>query len=302
MAHDALRLDAGAEQQCRSHPLGWETTLRLRVRFSKIGKIRFIGHRDVARVAERAVRRVGLPVAYSKGYSPRMRLSFGLALPTGYESEAEYVELPLLAGAFSGDGSTQDSRACAGPVILAACAAHAPCVQQACSAALSYCTVAAALSEALPVGMDVSAATLSDGHGPSLQSAIQWCGWQFEILELDATAARKAIADFLLSDTVVTERVHKGETISSDVRSSVGRLWLVGCSDRGVVLGVELAAKPRVVRPSELIAALAPAHEMGRARRTHQWANDAAGRTEPVVPAGCANRHKELISAGNDTG
>ncbi|WP_419840997.1 TIGR03936 family radical SAM-associated protein [Candidatus Poriferisodalis sp.] len=258
--------------------------MRLRVRFSKVGKIRFIGHRDVARVMERAVRRIGLPVAYSKGFSPRMKLSFGLALPTGYESDAEFVELPLAPGG------------CEGSVIVGRRSTYSPCEQELPETAPSYCTIADALSEALPVGMDASAVMLSDG-GQSLQAAIQWCGWQFEIVGLGAQPAQQAVADFLAADTVVTERVHKGETVSSNVRAGVGTLRLVGRSDRGAVLSAELSAAPRVVRPSELVPALAPTHEMGIARRTHQWTTGAAGRAEPAVPARCANRHKELISA-----
>ena len=272
--------------------------MRLRVRFSKTGKIRFIGHRDVARVTERAVRRVGLPVAYSEGFSPRMKMSFGLALPTGYESDGEFVELPLVADAVthgSAPGGDAD-RAISGPVIVCRTDAHRPCPHEPESSAPSYCTIAGALSEALPVGMEVSAAVLTDGRGPSLQAATRSCGWQFDIVGLDRAAAQKAVAEFLAAGTVVTERVHKGETVSSNVRPSVEVLQVVGCSDRGAVLSAVLSATPRVVRPSELVPALAPAHEMGIARRTHQWTCGAAGRAEPAVPAMCAQKHKEPIS------
>ena len=44
---------------------------------------------------ERALRRSGLPVAWSEGFSPRPLLSFGLALPTGAESLAEYLDVRL---------------------------------------------------------------------------------------------------------------------------------------------------------------------------------------------------------------
>ena len=271
--------------------------MRLRVRFSKVGKIRFIGHRDVARVTERAVRKVGLPVAYSQGFSPRMKLSFGLALPTGYESDAEFVELPLVADAVRDPSAAEPgARHAAGPVIAGRSGDHAPCEHGPPSAAPSYCTVAEALSEALPMGMDVSAVTLVDGRGPSLQAAVHSCGWEFDIVGLDATAAAKAVADFLAAGTVVTERVHKGETVSSDIRPSVEVLQVVGRSGWGAVLSAVLSATPRVVRPSELVSALAPAHDMGKARRTHQWTCGAAGRAEPAVPSRCAQRQKETLS------
>jgi Uncharacterized protein conserved in bacteria (DUF2344) len=69
--------------------------IRIRLRFSKLGKVRFTSHRDTARIWERALRRVDAPVAYSEGFSPRPRLSFGLALSTGHESLGEYLDVDL---------------------------------------------------------------------------------------------------------------------------------------------------------------------------------------------------------------
>ncbi len=69
--------------------------MKQRVRFTKLGKVRFLSHRDIARVWERALRRAGVRVAYSEGFSPRPRLSFGLALSTGYESLGEYLDIDL---------------------------------------------------------------------------------------------------------------------------------------------------------------------------------------------------------------
>ncbi|MGH9152349.1 MAG: TIGR03936 family radical SAM-associated protein, partial [Acidimicrobiales bacterium] len=69
--------------------------MRLRFRFSKLGKVRWTSHRDVARMWERAFRRVELRLAYTQGFSPRPRVSFGLALPTGAESVAEYLDVEV---------------------------------------------------------------------------------------------------------------------------------------------------------------------------------------------------------------
>src|SRR5205814_9079184 len=78
--------------------LGGTAGMRVRFRFAKLGKIRWTSHRDVARMWERAFRRVGLPLAYTQGFSPRPKVSFGLALPTGHESVAEYLDLELAPG------------------------------------------------------------------------------------------------------------------------------------------------------------------------------------------------------------
>src|SRR5215467_12649173 len=71
------------------------TVAKVRLRFAKRGRLRFLSHRDVARSFERAVRRAGVPVSHSHGFSPHPRLSWIGAAPTGTASEAEYVEIGL---------------------------------------------------------------------------------------------------------------------------------------------------------------------------------------------------------------
>ncbi|MFD2349881.1 TIGR03936 family radical SAM-associated protein [Nonomuraea ferruginea] len=66
---------------------------RLRVRYAKRGRLRFTSHRDISRAVERAVRRAGIPVAYSAGFSPHPKISYAGAAPTGVASEAEYLEI-----------------------------------------------------------------------------------------------------------------------------------------------------------------------------------------------------------------
>ena len=59
--------------------------------------MRFASHRDIARAVERGVRRAGLPIAYSAGFTPHPKISYAGAAPTGTASEAEYLELSLTA-------------------------------------------------------------------------------------------------------------------------------------------------------------------------------------------------------------
>ncbi len=67
------------------------------VRYAKRGKMRFASHRDVARAFERGVRRAGLPIAYSAGFTPHPKISYAGGAPTGVASEAEYLSLGLTA-------------------------------------------------------------------------------------------------------------------------------------------------------------------------------------------------------------
>ena len=68
---------------------------RLRVKYAKRGRARFTSSRDFGRAFERALRRAGVPMAYTSGFSPHPRISYANSVPTGAASEAEYLEIGL---------------------------------------------------------------------------------------------------------------------------------------------------------------------------------------------------------------
>jgi len=63
------------------------------LRFAKGGKMKYIGHLDLLRVFQSAIRRAALPIAYSMGFNPHQLISFALPLPVGMDSVCEYIEL-----------------------------------------------------------------------------------------------------------------------------------------------------------------------------------------------------------------
>ncbi len=71
------------------------TRQRYRLRFVKQGNLCFIGHRDLLRAIERLLRRARLPVAFSQGFHPKPRVSYLSALPLGFSSDDEAMELIL---------------------------------------------------------------------------------------------------------------------------------------------------------------------------------------------------------------
>jgi radical SAM-linked protein len=71
--------------------------LKVRIQFEKLGSIRFSSHRDLMRAFERAFAAGGVPVSWSEGFHPHMRLSFGPPLKTGWESREEYMDVQLEA-------------------------------------------------------------------------------------------------------------------------------------------------------------------------------------------------------------
>lgn len=232
--------------------------IRVRVRFSKTGKVRFTSHRDVARIWERALRRAGIRVAYTEGFSPRPRVSFGLALATGYESEAEYLDMDLA------DGPQND---------------HQVWVLQICRQ----------LDLALPNGVDVLAADIVDRSVDSLQKAVESCTWQIEVDGIDYVNATQWVDEFLSREQIVVERERKGRAVREDVRAQVFALDVTRSTNQGVRLVTELGTQPRAFRPTELLAAIDPPLHARSVRRMNQWMSQGGERVEPLAADAAPN-------------
>jgi radical SAM-linked protein len=232
--------------------------IRMRVRYSQYGKVRFLSSRDMARVAERAIRRAGLSVAYSEGYSPRPKLHFGLALSTGYESDAEYLDLDL-----------DPERG--GPV--------------------DADKVGSALQPCLPRGLLITAIGEIEAGEPSLQEAVTSTAWRAEVLEDPLPLAARA-ESLLRSESHEIEIVRKGKQMSEDLRPLLLHLAVRPVEQRPspgplepiaprAELSFELGTKPRSIRPSELLATLG-VEEPVTVARTHQWIQRGTQRIEPL--------------------
>ncbi len=68
---------------------------RIRIKYTKGEEVKYISHRDLMRVFQRAIRRANLPILYSQGFNPHMKISWGQALKVGKSSEGEYAELQM---------------------------------------------------------------------------------------------------------------------------------------------------------------------------------------------------------------
>jgi radical SAM-linked protein len=205
--------------------------VRVRLRFSKLGKIRFTSHRDVARLWERSLRKADLEVVYTEGFSPRPKMHFGLALSTAHESEAEYVDIDLV----DADGG------------LAAVAVA--------DGSALFEHLAHRLNPVLTEGMTITGAAVADTRAPSLQEDVVACRWSITLDGVDAERAREAVATAMAADSLVVSRIRKGERRSDDVRPAIETLDVVTEAGAAVIEAV-LATKPRGLRPGELLAAV----------------------------------------------
>jgi radical SAM-linked protein len=156
---------------------------RLRIRYAKRGRLRFASHRDFARALERAIRRAGVPIAHSAGFTPHPRVSYVGAAPTGAASEAEYAELSL--------------RREVEPQWLRS-----------------------ALDGALPPGLDV-VDCVPAGPGPGLADLIDASAWWIELPGESPQVVAAAVEALLAAGSVEVERRTKSGRKLVDVRSAI---------------------------------------------------------------------------------
>lgn len=67
--------------------------MKTRIRFTKTGSLKFIGHLDCMRFFQKALRRAGFDVAYTGGFSPHQKMSFASPLSVGTTSDGEYIDI-----------------------------------------------------------------------------------------------------------------------------------------------------------------------------------------------------------------
>jgi len=227
----------------------------VRLRYTKRGKVRWISHRDVARALERAFRISELPLAFTEGFSPRPKVSFGLALSTGHESEAEYLDLVFVEAVDLGALSTS-------------------------------------LTEALPDGMAVTGAVPLLERAPALQEAVTAVVWQVEPVRadgapIDASQLGAHVDRALELPALPTSRRRKGRDVEEDVLPFIRRCELRPTNP--VSVEMELITQPRSAKPGDILSGIAHATGLAgglaeaRVLRTHQWIERDGTRLEPLV-------------------
>ncbi|GGJ13829.1 TIGR03936 family radical SAM-associated protein [Streptomyces brasiliensis] len=155
---------------------------RIRLRYTKRGRLRFTSHRDFQRAFERALRRAEVPMAYSAGFTPHPKVSYANAAPTGTGSEAEYLEIAL--------AEARDPE-----------------------------KLRVLLDESLPAGLDVVDAV--EARTPGLADRLTASVWELRLDGVDPTDAQRAVEAFTEADTVEVRRTTKNGVRTFDARSAV---------------------------------------------------------------------------------
>jgi radical SAM-linked protein len=179
--------------------------------------MRFASHRDVARAFERGVRRAGLPVAHSAGFTPHPKISYAGGAPTGVASEAEYLSLAVT-------------------------------VRQ------EAAVVRAKLDTALPDGIDVIDVTEDAGGLPADRLTVsQWLVVLPGVAFGDVTPA---VEEFLALDSAPVERLTSKGLRRMDARSAVVTLEPRQAASGDAELLMVVRHTVPAVRPDDVLTAL----------------------------------------------
>jgi len=158
--------------------------------FEKPYPLRHIGHLDLMRTMQRALRLSGLPVKYSQGYNPHIKLSFASPLSVGIAGEREIMDVPLERD-IGEDAFTQ------------------------------------ALNRAMPVGMKIAGARMIDDTFPTLMGLAAGSRYRIEP-EIDAGEFSNAVRKLLESSEYTALRKTKSGEKMSDIRPYIDTLEIDG--------------------------------------------------------------------------
>lgn len=195
---------------------------RLRVRYAKRGRLRFTSHRDFARAFERALRRAAVPMAYSAGFTPHPKVSYAGAAPTGFASEAEYLEIALAEHREPAD-------------------------------------VRAALDAALPPGLDV--VEVVEATPPPLAERIEASHWRLVLAGLTGAEVEPAVVALLAAEAVPVEKLTKDGRRTVDARAPIVVLRVSEATEPGAeapcaILDLVVRHATPAVRPDDVLTAL----------------------------------------------
>lgn len=203
--------------------------MRLRITFLKNGPLTFTSHLDLMRVWERALRRAGVPLAYSQGFNPRPKLQLAAALPLGHIGEAElldvWMEKPI---------SVKDFTKTLVPV--------------------------------LPDGLTIRHVRQVIIKEPALQKRVKSAEYHVIVEGWDQSAEQ--IETHIERLLAATELLQERRGRQYDLRPLIERLWLEQVNGDKVVLGMQLAAREgATARPEAVLMALEMNQTLARYHR-----------------------------------
>jgi len=203
--------------------------MRARITFSKLGALRYTGHLDLHRLWERAMRRADLPLSYSQGFHPQPKISLASALPLGFSSRGEMLDVR-----FNEEIPTDE--------------------------------IASRLKDNLPPDIQITQVEIVDEREPALQTQVLSAAYHVQLTEpVDGSELKQKAKALMESASLPRERRGK----FYDLRPLIETLVVVLESDEKISLQMKLAAREGATgRPEEVLNALGIEPEYTRVERT----------------------------------
>lgn len=194
---------------------------RLRIRFSRGETLKYISHLDIIRLWQRAMRRAGIPVAYSEGFNPRPRLALGAPLALGVTSQAELLDVY-------------------------------------CTRLPSTLWFQQSLEQQLPDGIEILQVQTVPEIFPSLQSQLRAAEYIVTLaVETDQATVEASLARFLALETLPWEHHRDTGPHRYDLRRLVLDLWVAEWQPGSLSLGMRLRHdNDGAGRPEQVVKAL----------------------------------------------
>ena len=190
---------------------------RFRLQYAKRGRMRFASHRDFQRALERAIRRAGVPMAYSAGFSPHPKISYANAAPTGAASEAEYLEIGVMVR-------------------------------------LDPERLRVALDESLPSGFDI--VEVVRVGTPDFPNRLEASCWRIALPGVPVGEAAQALATLLATDSVMVSRMTKKGLRTFDVKPALVSAQCAEDHSGCAILTLVVRHGTPSVRPDDVLAGL----------------------------------------------
>lgn len=209
--------------------------MRIRITFIKQGALRYTGHLDLHKVWERAARRAELPLAYSQGFHPQPKMNMAAALPLGFSSRCEVMDMRL----------EQD---------------------------IPLENLPARLNTTLPSGLQVVQVEQVDERAPALQTQVVSAEYEITLTEsVDGSELEQKVNSVMESKSIPRERrgkMYDLRPLIEELTLTPAPLSLEGRWD-GVRVIMKLAAREGATgRPEEVLDVLGIAFEGTRIERT----------------------------------
>ena len=209
---------AGAGRDRPGPEGGPDVTMRFRVKFAKLRPMRLTSHLDVTRAVQRGIRRAGVRVAYSRGFSPHPRIAFGPPLPLGETGEGEYFDV-LLAEA-PGEGWLERLNGClpGGLEVLEGnlIERSAPSLMASVNAASYFIVLWSEDESLLPGQVELLKEAMSEGG-----NLIDFRAGDIDNGRVEVTASVKLVGKGIRPDRVLAEHLKSGRLFLSVARKAL---------------------------------------------------------------------------------